>query len=115
MGAAVRIFCSAVLASAIGVGAGGCISSNRLDTTLNTCDGRTGETPITFPCFKFTTPVPPPTGFSSTYQKYLIDRQRQARLQTEQYAQAVAATKAAPVNERAVQSQAVQSLPAQNP
>jgi hypothetical protein len=101
MAPAARIFVFAMLASAVCFEAGGCVSSNRLDTSLNRADGLTGAAPVTIPYFKLITPVPPPTGFSSTYQKCLIDRQRLARRQNEQYVQAVAASKIAAENDRA--------------
>jgi hypothetical protein len=64
------------------------------------------------PYCKPITPVPPPTGFSSTYQKFLIDRQRLARRQNEQYIQTVAASKFAAESDRALSNQPVPSPPA---
>ena len=95
MRAAMRMIHVAVLASATCLVAGGCISASGLNTTLSKLDGQEGVTPLTFPYCKLVTPVPPPMGFSSTYQKYLMDRQRLAR-RAEQDAQAMASGKNPP-------------------
>jgi hypothetical protein len=47
-----------------------------------------GITALRIPCEKLVTPVPPPGGFSSTYQKMLLDHQRLAQKKAEQEAQA---------------------------
>src|SRR5258708_5922498 len=90
---AARMVPFAVLAAALFLGASGCISTNGLDTTLSKLDGPAGVTPVTFPYCQLVTPVPPPAGFSSTYQKYVVDQQRLARRQKEQYVQSMAASK----------------------
>lgn len=95
MRAATRMIHFAMMALAICLTAGGCISANGLNTTLSKLDGSEGVTPVTFPYCKLVTPVPPPAGFSSSYQKYLMDRQRQAR-RTEQDALAKASAKGPP-------------------
>jgi hypothetical protein len=47
-----------------------------------------GITALRIPFEKLVTPVPPPGGFSSTYQKMLLDHQRLALKKAEQDAQA---------------------------
>ena len=55
-----------------------------------------GMTPVTIPCCKLVTPMPPPAGFSSTYRKYQLDRQRQARRLLEPVPQTKVASKTPP-------------------
>lgn len=77
------------LVVALECSASGCVyHQNQADTFE-----RAG-TPLGFtgPFEKLMAPVPPPGGFSSSYQKMLLDRQRQARKQAEQQAQAKSAT-----------------------
>jgi hypothetical protein len=90
-----RMIHLAVLAMAMCLVAGGCISANGLNTSLAKLDGQEGVTPLSFPYCKLVTPVAPPMGFSSTYQKYMLDRQRQAR-RAEQDALATASAKSSP-------------------
>ncbi len=105
MAGTARMIPFAVLAAALAPSACGCISADGLDTTLTKLDGTDGVTPLNFPYCRLVTPLPPPTGFSSTYQKYVVDQQRLARQQREQYAQAMAATNVAAANDRPAQSQ----------
>ena len=88
MAAAARMIHFAVLATAICLAAGGCIYSGGQATMIDRAETPGGQAPVTIPIPKLVTPVPPPAGFSSSYQKYLIDRQRQARRLAEQDAQA---------------------------
>lgn len=90
MGAAARLISFAVLGTAICLAAGGCVSSGGQGTLLDRAESPGGMTPVYLPCLQLVTPVAPPAGFSSSYQKYMIDRQRQARRQAEQEAQAKA-------------------------
>ena len=96
MAAAARMIHFAVLATAICLAAGGCIYSGGQATLLDRAETPGGLAPVTIPIPKLVTPVPPPAGFSSSYQKYLLDRQRQARRQAEQDALAKAAGKNLP-------------------
>jgi hypothetical protein len=79
MGAAARIIHFAVLATAVCLGAGGCFSAGGQGTLLDRAESSGSLAPVTLPCPRLVTPVAPPAGFSSTYQKYLMDRQQQAR------------------------------------
>ena len=87
MAAAARRIHFAVLATAVCLEAGGCVYSGGQGTVFDRAETPGGMAPVTIPSCKLVTPVPPPAGFSSTYQKQLIDRQRQARRQAEQVAQ----------------------------
>jgi hypothetical protein len=82
----------AVPATIVCLAAGGCIYSGGQGTALDQAEPLGGLAPVTLH-LQLVKPVPPPAGFSSTYQKYLMDRQRQARL-AEQDAQAKASASA---------------------
>jgi len=96
MAARARMIYFAILQTAICLAASGCIYSGGQVTVLDSADAPGVLAPVTLPCPKLVTPVPPPAGFSSTYQKYLIDRQRLARRKAEQEAQAKASAKDPP-------------------
>lgn len=59
----------------------GCIASGSImqQNDQNECTGAIGFCSIATPYPRLYTKVPPPAGFSSTYQQYLLDRRRQAR------------------------------------
>ena len=67
---------------------GGCIYSGGQTTTLDRAGIPVGLTAVSVPFEKLVRPAPAPVGFSSTYQKQLLDRQRLARRQAERDAQA---------------------------
>src|SRR5205823_1328685 len=92
MAAAARIIHFAISATAVCLAAGGCIYSGGQGTMLDRAENPGGMAPVTMSCCQLVTPVPPPAGFSSTYQKYQLDRQRQARRLIEQGAHAQASS-----------------------
>ena len=104
MDAAARMIHFAVLATAVCLAAGGCIYSGGQATMLDRAETPSGLAPVTIPIPQLVTPVPPPAGFSSSYQKYLIDRQRQARRQAEHDAQAKASGKNPPEKDSRAES-----------
>jgi hypothetical protein len=92
MRAAARMIRFAFLATAVCLEAGGCIYSGGQPAMFDDAEPPAGLAPVTIHKPNFVTPVPPPTGFSSTYRKYLMDRQREAR-RAEQESQAKASGK----------------------
>lgn len=70
--------------------AGGCTYSGGQSSTFDGPGTPVGITSLSGPFEKLVAPVPPPAGFSSTYQKIIVDRQRLARRQNEKDAQAKA-------------------------
>lgn len=59
----------------------GCIASGTISqmNDQNECTGAVGFCSIATPLPRLYTKVPPPAGFSSTYQQYMLDRRRQVR------------------------------------
>lgn len=59
----------------------GCIASGSImqQNDQNECTGAIGFCSIATPLPRLYRKVPPPAGFSSTYQQYMLDRRRQAR------------------------------------
>ena len=75
---------------ALSVLAGGCILPGGDPDPLKHPGPPVGLTSLHVPWNKLVIPVTPPTGFSSTYQKMVVDRQRLARKKAESDAQAKA-------------------------
>jgi len=73
--------------------AGGCAYSGGQSSTFENSGTPIGITSLSGPFERLVTPAPPPAGFSSTYQKILVDRQRVVRRQGEREAQAKALEK----------------------
>src|SRR5215471_4119687 len=77
-----------VLAGCLGIA--GCVYNGDHADTLEKSGTPVGITAVKIPFEKLVTQVPPPAGFSSTYQKQLVEHQRLARLKAERAAQAQA-------------------------
>ena len=103
MGAAGRRIHFALWATVMCLAASGCIYSGS-QTAMFDCAEPPCLPPVTIPRPRFVTPVPAPAGFSSTYQKHLVDHQRHARLQAEHDAQAKAAGRNTPEKEARLQN-----------
>jgi hypothetical protein len=73
--------------------AGGCAYSGGQSSTFDTAGTPIGMTSVCGPFETLVTPAPPPAGFSSSYQKILVDRQRLARRLGDREAQARALEK----------------------
>lgn len=73
----------------------GCVYTGGQAETLDRPGTPIGITAVKVPFEKLVAPVPPPAGFSSTYQKQLLDRQRLARRKAERDAQAKSAAASA--------------------
>lgn len=85
MVAAARKFCFGLAMAAASFAAAGCVQrSGRPATLIGDYELPLG---MTVGCPHLVAPVPPPGGFSSTYQRYLLERQRTGR-QVSQEAQA---------------------------
>src|SRR5258708_24878 len=70
--------------------AAGCAYSGGQSSTFESPGTPIGITSLSGPFEKLVEPAPPPAGFSSTYQKVLVDRQRLARRQDQRDARAKA-------------------------
>ncbi len=84
---AAREFILLMLALATGLGAHGCVYHGGTGDFMEGPGTPLGITALRIPVEKLVLPPPPPAGFSSTYQKMLLDRQRIARKQAERDAQ----------------------------
>jgi hypothetical protein len=81
MGAGLRGFRLAVGSLGVCLVSAGCISSGYTSEMFdkNECTSAVGFCSIATPIPKCFRKLPPPAGFSSTYQQCLLDRARQAR------------------------------------
>lgn len=86
-----EILWRATITLAAGLGAAGCVYSGGGTDPIERQGPPLGVTVLRIPFEKFVIPPPPPGGFSATYQKQMLERQRLARLQAEREAQAKAA------------------------
>jgi hypothetical protein len=76
-----------VLTLALGLVGSGCVYRGDSGDFLEGPGTPIGITALKIPFERLVTPPPPPAGFSSTYQKMLLDHQRLARKQAEREAQ----------------------------
>lgn len=75
-----RLLCATAVLSGCLAG-GGCVYSGGSVDPLERPGPPLGVTVLRVPFEKFVIPPPPPGGFSSTYQKRVLERQRLARQQ----------------------------------
>jgi hypothetical protein len=76
-----------MLLLALGLGGSGCVYRGDSGDFQEGPGTPIGITALRIPFEKLVNPAPPPAGFSSTYQKMMLDRQRLARQQAEREAQ----------------------------
>jgi hypothetical protein len=76
-----------VVVLAVSLASGGCVYHGGPSDPMEGPGHPVGITALRIPFEKLVTPVPPPGGFSSTYQKMLLDHQRLALKKAEQGAQ----------------------------
>ncbi len=82
-----------LLLSALGLGGSGCVHHCDSGDFSEGPGTPVGITVLRIPFEKLVTPAPAPAGFSSTYQKMLLEHQRLARKQSEREAQDQASEK----------------------
>ena len=83
---------------ALSLASGGCVYHGGPSDPMEGPGHPVGITTLRISFEKLVKPVPPPGGFSSTYQKMLLDHQRLAQKKTQQDAQAK--TESATVKDR---------------
>jgi len=77
-----------MLVLAMSLASGGCVYHGGPSDPMDGPGHPVGITALRIPFERLVTPVPPPCGFSSTYQKMMLDHQRLAQKKLEQDAQA---------------------------